>query len=211
MNRKLFSVVASLLLLTKIIFAQSFEGEITYKNSYHSKVTTFTDEQWKSIVGMQQDYFIKGGNYKSVMNGSVVASYLYHAKENKLYTEFQDGNIMYWSDASINTDSVLGFEVKKNATRILNYNCDELILHCRKGTQTYDFAPQLSADPSLFVNHKFGNWYDYIRIAKALPLRMVIEQDQVVITSEATSVKPMRLDDDFFVLPADVNLVKSPY
>jgi hypothetical protein len=210
MNRKLFCI-ALLLLLTKIIFAQSFEGVITYKNSYQSLVQTFTDEQWKSIVGSQEEYYIRGGNYKSVMNGSVVASYWYHTKENKLYTEFQDGNTMYWNDAAVNTDSVLSIEVKKNAARILNYNCDELILHCRKGTQTYDYAPQLAADPSMFVNHKFGNWYDYIKIAKALPLRMVIEQAQVIITSEATSVKPMHLSDDFFVLPADVNLVKSPY
>ena len=210
MNYKLFGVIVSLL-LTKIIFAQSFEGEITYKNSYHSKVQTFSDEQWRSIVGMQEEYYIKGGNYKSVMSGSVVASYLYHSKENKLYTEFREGGIMYWNDAAINTDSVLSFEVKKNAVRILNYDCDELILHCKKGTHTYDYAPQLAADPSLFINHKFGNWYDYLKIAKALPLRMVIEQDQVIITSEATSVKQMRLSDDFFALPEGVNLIKSPY
>lgn len=210
MNYKFFCVIISLL-LTKIVFAQSFEGVITYKNSYKSKVPSFTDEQWRSIVGMQQEYFIKGGNYKSLMNGSVVSFYLYRTKENKLYTEFQNGDVTYWNDAAVNKDSILSFEVKKNASRILDYNCDRLILRCVKGTHTYDYAPQLAADPSLFVNHKFGNWYDYIKIAKALPLRMVIEQDQVVITSEATSVKPMRLSDDFFKLPADANLVKSPY
>ena len=210
MRLKLFFAFA-FLLFAEIIFAQSFEGIITYQNSYKSKVTSFSDGQWKSIVGAQNEYFIKGGNYKSVMNGSVVASYLYLSKDNKLYTEFQDGNIMYWSDASENKDSVISFKVKKNALRILNYDCDELILYTKKGKHVYDFAPQLAVDPSLYLNHKFGNWYDYLRVAKAIPLRMEIEQDQVIITSEATTVRPMKLSDDFFALPADVELVKSPY
>jgi hypothetical protein len=208
MNYKWFLVLT---LLSKLAFGQSFEGEITYATIYKSKVASFTDAQWGSIVGTQNQYFIKGGNYKSILNGSVISSYLYRQEDNKLYTEFQDGNIMYWNDASENKDSVISFEIKKNAARILNYNCDELILHCKKGTEIYDYAPQLMVDAGLFINHKFGNWYDYIRLAKAIPLHMEIEQDQVIITSEATAVKAEKLSDDLFVLPADVKLVKSPY
>ncbi|HYV91014.1 MAG TPA: hypothetical protein VE978_04500 [Chitinophagales bacterium] len=210
MKQKLF-FTAAFLLLGKIILAQSFEGEIIYNNTYKSKAANFSSEQVKSMIGGQQEYYIRGGNYKATMNGSVVAAYYYHAKENKLYTEFQDGSRMYWNDAAVNNDSVLSFEVKKNAVRILGYNCDELILHTRKGTQIYDFAPQLAVDPSLFVNHKFGNWYDYLKIARAIPLRMIVEQDQVIITSEALAVKPAKLSDDYFVLPAVDEIVKSPY
>jgi len=209
MKQKLF-FTAVFLFLAKIILAQSFEGEIIYLNTYKSKAAHFSDEQVKSMIGGQEEYYIKGGNYKTMMNGSVVAAYYYLAKENKVYTEFQDGDRMYWNDAAVNTDSVLSFEVKKNAVKILSYNCDELILHTRKGTQIYDYAPQLAIDPTLFMNHKFANWYDYLKIAKAVPLRMVVEQDQVIMTSEAIAVKPMRLSDDLFVLPAH-ELVKSPY
>ena len=201
----------SFLLLTKIIFAQSFEGEIIYQNSYKSKAAGFSDEQVKSMLGSHEEYYIKDGNYKIVTNGSVVASYYYHAKENKLYTEFQDGDRMYWNDAADNKDSVISFEVRKNAIKLLSYTCDELILHTRKGTQIYDYTSQLQIDPSLFVNHKFGNWYYYLKIAKAVPLRMVIEQDQVIMISEVVSLKPMKLSDDFFVLPAVSEIVKSPY
>lgn len=146
-------------------FAQLFEGEIIYQNSYKSKVSSFSDAQWKSIVGSQNLYFIMGGNYKSELNGSVVAAYTYLAKDNMLYTEFRDGNIMYWSDASESKDSIISFEVRKNAVHILGYNCDELILHTKKGTQTYDYAPLLAADPLLYVNHRFGNWNEYLKIA----------------------------------------------
>ena len=210
MTRNFFFAIALIITISNVN-AQSFEGVITYQNTYKSKVPSFTDQQWQSIVGSQNEYYIKGGNYKSVMNGSVIASYLYLSKDNKLYSEFQDGNIMYWSDASINKDSVISFELKKNAVRILSYNCDELILHTRQGTEVYDFAPGLVVDPTLYAHHNFGNWNYYLKIAKAMPLRMVIEQDQVIITSEATSVRPLKLDSDFFLLPADINLVKSPY
>jgi len=209
MKQKLFLPVI-FLLLTKIVFAQSFEGEIIYLNSYKSKAANFSDQQVQSMMGNQEEYYLRAGDYKIVMNGSVVSTYYYHAKENKLYTEFQDGDRMYWSDAAVNNDSVLSFEVKKNVGKILSYSCDEVILHTRKGTQIYDYAPQLVVDASLFANHKFNNWYDYLKVAKAVPLKMVVEQDQIIITSEAIAVKPIKLNDDLFVLPAH-ELVKSPY
>lgn len=198
------------LLLTQIIYAQSFEGEIVYQNTYRSKAAGFSDQQVQSMLGTQEQYYLRGGDYRIVMNGSVISSYYYLSKENKIYTEFQDGDRMYWNDAAVNNDSVLSFEVKKNAIKLLTYDCDELILHTRKGTQIYDYSSQLRIDPALFVNHKFGNWYDFLKVAKAVPLRMVVEQDQVIIISEVVTVKPVKLNDNLFVLPAVSEIVKSP-
>ncbi len=205
------SVILCLLFFHNFSTAQSFEGKIIYRNSYKSKVSSFNDVQLQSIAGSQNLYYIKGGNYKSVLNGNVVASYTYLSKDNKLYTEFQEGNILYWTDAGENKDSILSYELKRNATQILGYKCDELILHTRKGTQVYDFATKFSINPSLFKKHKYQNWNYYLQMAASVPLRRVIEEDQMIITSIATAVIPSHIEDGFFALPADDKLVKSPY
>lgn len=51
-------------------FGQTFEGKIVYKNSYKSKMPNMTDEQFTTMMGSTQEYFIKNGDYKSVANGS---------------------------------------------------------------------------------------------------------------------------------------------
>ncbi len=62
-----------LLLLSPIMcFVQSFEGTITYSNSYKSKSPQLKDEQLNSMMVTTQEYYIKGGNYKSVFNGMYI-------------------------------------------------------------------------------------------------------------------------------------------
>lgn len=63
----------------------------------------------------------------------------------------------------------------------------------------------------MYINHKFGNWYDYLSNAKALPLKSSIETAQLSIESRATEVKPMVLDKKDFELPAGIKTEKSPY
>ena len=64
-------ILALTLLLSLASLAQSFEGEIIYKNSLKSKNPKMTDEQWSQMMGDKQEYFIKQGNYKSLTNGTM--------------------------------------------------------------------------------------------------------------------------------------------
>ena len=96
-------------------------------------------------------------------------------------------------------------------TEVLGYKCDEVILTCKSGVQKYYFNSKLSVDTKLFVNHKFGNWFDYLSKSNSLPLKSVIETAQFTIESIATEVKPMKLDTKTFELPAGIKTDKSPY
>jgi len=96
-------------------------------------------------------------------------------------------------------------------TEVLGYKCDEVILTCKSGVQKYYFNSKLSVDTKLFVNHKFGNWFDYLSKSNSLPLKSVIETAQFTIESIATEVKPMKLDTKTFELPAEIKTDKSPY
>ena len=192
-------------------FGQNFEGKIVYKNSIKSKLPNVTDQQFTSMLGSQQDYFIKDGDYKSVTNGSFVQWQLYINKDNKLYNKMANSETLLWNEGAINTDEVVKSELHKDVTEILGYKCDELILTCKSGVQKYYFNSKLSVDPKQFVNHKFGNWYECISRTKSLPLKATIENAQFILESVAIEVTSMKLEKSLFELPENTKTMKSPY
>ncbi|WP_211289892.1 hypothetical protein [Hymenobacter chitinivorans] len=191
--------------------AQNFEGRVLYANTYKSKLPNVTDQQWNDMMGTTQEYFVKGGSYKSVANGKLMQWQLFPGTDNKLYTKMGNAEAAIWNDATVNPDEVLKAEVKKNAATILGYQCDELTLTCKSGVQKYYFSSKLALDPKLYENHKLGNWYDMLKNTKALPLKFVVDTPQFSMESTATEVKPMKLTAATFELPAGVQTVKSPY
>ncbi len=170
-----------------------------------------TNQQWATMMGSTQEYLIKGGDYKSTFNGTVVQWQLYLNKDNKLYTKMASPETAFWNDASIQGDEILKAEVTKGVTEILGYKCDEVILTCKSGVQKYYFNSKLAVDPKLFTNHKFGNWFDYLSKSNALPLKSIVETAQFTMESVATEVKQMKLDASTFELPAGIKTEKSPY
>lgn len=192
-------------------FGQSFEGEIIYRNSLKSKNPKMTDEQWTQMMGSKQEYFIKQGNYKSVTNGTMTQWQIYNNKENKVYTKMSNSETVLWNDASVNSDEIIKSEMKKNAITILGYSCNELTLTCKSGVQKYYYSSKLPVDIKLFENHKCGNWYEFLKNSKSLTLKTIIETLQFTMETIATEIKPMKLDDKIFILPADTKTSKSPY
>jgi len=209
--KKLLLILTISVITVVTTFGQSFEGKIIYTNSYKSKNPKMTDQQWTSMMGSTQEYLIKGGDYKSISNGTLVQWQLYINKDNKLYNKMSNSETAFWNDASIQGDEVLKVEVNKNVTEILGYKCDEVVLTCKSGVQKYYFNSKLSVDTKLFTNHKFGNWYDYLSKTNSLPLKSIIETAQFTMESLATEVKPMKLDTKTFELPAGIKTEKSPY
>ena len=101
--------------------------------------------------------------------------------------------------------------MNRESLTVLGYLCDELILICKSGTQKYYFSSKLPLDPIDFEKHKFGNWYEYVSRAKAIPLKSIIETEQFTMESVASEVVPMKLESSDFALPAGAKLQKSPY
>ena len=69
--KKTISIIFTVL-ISMTVFGQSFEGKILYTNSYKSKNPKMTDQQWTAMMGSTQEYLIKGGDYKSIVNGTLV-------------------------------------------------------------------------------------------------------------------------------------------
>lgn len=209
MNKLL--VFALITFSTLTVFGQNFEGKITYSNTYKNKNPQMTDQLWLSMMGGTQEYYIKGGNYKSVTNGTLMQWQLYINSENKLYSKMSNSETVFWNDGLTNPDSIISVKLNKNVIKILGYECDELILTCKSGIQKYYFNSTLKVDVSLFENHKFGNWYDFLKESNALPLKVVIDNAQFTMESIATEVKEMKLNEKYFQLSENTKTAKSPY
>lgn len=199
------------LFVATILVAQNFEGKIVYKNSFKSKMQNVTDEQFNSMMGDTHEYFIKGGDYKTIANGSFLQWQHYINSDNKLYTKMANSDAAFWNDGAINQDELLKAEINKGVIEISGYKCDELILTCKSGIQKYYYSSQLSVDIAAFEKHKFGNWYEFISRSKSLPLKMILDSPQFSYEGLAVEVKPMQLDKEMFLLPANIQTTKSPY
>jgi hypothetical protein len=209
--KELFIKLLFIFLLDTMAFSQFFEGKIVYENKYQSKLPNMTDQQFSAMMGNIQEFHIKGGNYKSALNGTLLQWQLYSNADNKLYTKMAGSQAVLWNDGAVNSDEVRKAEINRGVIEILGYSCDELILTCKNSVQRYYFSSHLKADPKLFENHKLYNWYEYVSRANALPLKMIIDNQQFVLECTAVEIKAMSLDDALFQLPAGTKLEKSPY
>lgn len=193
------------------VFGQTFEGKITYQNSYTSKLPNVQDQQFNSMMGTTQEYIIKVGDYKSSSNGTLFQWQLYINKDNKLYNKMSNSETIFWNEGDTNPDSIINIEINKGVTEILGYKCDEVILTCKSGVQKYYFNQKVAVDISLFKNHLYGNWYEFLKVSKSLPLKSIIETEQFTMVSVATNIKEMKLDNKEFQLPENAKTAKSPY
>lgn len=205
-------LITTLALFTSLIsLAQTFEGEIIYSNIVKSKIPQITNEQWMQMVGSIQHFFIKGNHYKSVSNGNMMQWQMYDPISNKLYNKMGNSEVLLWTDASVKNEEILSSSIKPHAATILGYDCDELTLTCKSGIQKYYYSTKLAADCNLYEKHLYANWYDFLKLAKAMSLKSIIETPQFTLEQVATEVIPKKLEDSFFVLPEGVKSTKSPY
>ncbi len=201
-----------LLFLSPIIgFAQPFEGTITYSNAYKSKAPQVTDEQLNSMMGTNQEYYIKGSDYKSVFNGSSLKMQLYRGVENKSYTLTAKSDSLYWQDFSKNKDAATKFEFQKDKETIMGIDCDVLIIYTEKSKIYSYYNKKYRVNPELYKGHQCGNWYYIISKTKALPLKTVYEDDQFILTSTAVKITPARLGDDIFAIPDKSKIVAATW
>lgn len=190
---------------------QAFEGRILYDNSYKSKNIMMPSALWNSMMGAKGEYYIQGGNYKLISNGSLNKWQLYLNNDNKVYSKLSSSAAILFNDCEVQGDEIFKVEENKNVNEVLGYACDEIILTCKSGIQKFYFNAEIAVDSKLFEKHKFVNWYDYVKIANALPLKRVVNTSYFTMECIATEVTPMKLDATLFELPAGVEVKKNPY
>lgn len=210
--KKIFTLSAAIVLFSICAAAQTFEGKIVYQNKFRSKIPNVTDEMLSAMMGNKQEFFVKGGDYKSVTNGQMVQWQMYLNKDNKLYTKTAMGPVIYWNDANENADEIIKTELNKGVLEVAGYKCDELVLTTKSGVQKFYFNENVAiVNPEFFKNHKFGNWYEVMSRTRSLPLKMSIQSSQFSLENIAQDIIPEKLDPELFKLPEGAALEKNPY
>jgi len=169
----------------------------------------FTDEQLEAMIGNKQEYLIKGGNYKSFLNGQSITMQLYDYKTNRIYSRKPKSDTLFWFDASTNTDEVVSFEIKKNVEEILGNQCDAIIMKTKTGTTTIFYSSRFKVDSKIYENHHYGNWAFYVGKTKSLPLKTIIETNSFRMESTATEIKSLELESDYFNIEPKTPIKKS--
>lgn len=187
----------------------SFAGKVSYRIQFRSKQPTVTSSSLEQALGSSEDFFVKNGKYKATYNGNVMQYQIYHCDNNRLFTKKSTSPMIEWQDAGISKDSVLSSKINPDAIQILGYSCDELVLTTATSTEKYYFSPRFHMDSTDYVMHKYGNWATYVGIAKAVPLKMIIETPEFIMTAYATEAKKMELPEGFFNLPSGVMTYKA--
>lgn len=209
--RTITLVAVAFLSLTCEATGQTFEGKIVYQNTYKSKLSGVTNDQLAVSMGSKQDYFIKEGNYKSISNGASWFWQIYIGRENRLYNKIGNSDVILWMDGASRSDQIVETKVNREVMEVLGYKCDEAVFTLKNGSEKYYFNSKLSVDPSLYSKHLYGNWYDYLKLAKAVPLKMVVETPEFVMTSTAIEIKPMKVAETEFQLPKDAKIARMQH
>ena len=199
-----------LLILTNSVFAQSFEGKIVYSTTLQSKVSGVTDEQLSAMMGKTQQYFIKGGEYFSTADGTFFQWQRYISKENKYYLKYANSENAYWYDGAINRNPDTLLSQNKAALQVLDYTCDELVFKTKDGIHKYYFTSKVPLDSKLFKAHQYGNLYNFLQYANAVPLKEIIIGKEFNMELVATEVSPQVLDSKLFIMPAEVKSQPAP-
>ncbi len=200
-----------LLCLTVSLSAQDFQGKITYVNSYYSKKLGINDLQWGAMMGNRSEYFYKEGNYLVKLNGSLTQGQQYVHNLNSIFNTIANSDSLYCIDAIENRDSVLKIVVNKDVVDVMGYRCDEMIMTTKTGVHKYYYSSRFGVNPKLFAKHKFGNWAAYTKVAKAFPLKMIIETPQYTFESFAIKTEYYLIDSKFFELKPRVSIAAQPF
>ena len=199
---KTFWLFAGLIVTVFSASCQDFEGKIVYKKNFTLKNKAAANHL-NEAMGTREEYFIKNVNYKSIMDGKELQWQLYINKDNRIYHKYAQSATIFYTDASIKNDEILGTKLTKNVIEILGYSCDELILTTKSGIQKYYFSPKFPVNANAFSRHRFGNYSDYMTLARAIPLKMIIENNQFIEERIAIEISPLLLNDKEFMLPAN--------
>jgi hypothetical protein len=194
-----------------VSYGQSFEGEVIYSTQCKSKMPGLTDDQLNALGGDTLRYYMKGGDYRSDLNGLMFQWQIYSNHDNKFYTKLRSNDTLYSEDGSINPDTFYHVEVVKNAGVVFGHNCNEIIYTCKSGQQQFWYSTtDYHIDGKLYAKQVYQHWADYLSRANAMPLKIVVDNKMGIEVMTVVGVIEKKIPDSFFVLPANPIIVPSP-
>jgi hypothetical protein len=92
----------------------------------------------------------------------------------------------------------------------MGYLCDELVFKTKEGFHKYYYSSKVPLDSKLFEKHHYGNLYNFLQYANAVPLKEIVIGKEFSMEMTATQVLPEALDPELFKLPGDIETEPAP-
>ncbi len=225
-------IVFTFLLLTSIIaHSQSFEGTVIYKMDFEisEKLTKMGITKELLLEKMKSEgswtdsmkVCYKEGDYYGLIGKKPKSWSFYNSKTNKIYSMTEGSDVCTVADASIDTEAAMGGEMptvkKLDTTVVVNgITCDIVRIKWKNGTtDNYYNASKLIVDPKLYTKHIYEAWGEYLKISKALPVKIVKSVQGMTITMTLIAETEEPISDQLFTVPVlvadkDLNKIKIP-
>jgi hypothetical protein len=209
-----------LLLCTFTCKAQSFEGSVTYSADIEVSPSMakmgMTRESVMKEMSEKNDwsdsmifYYKQGNVYELMLNRTPKCYKIYLADSNKIYSMKDDGQDLC---AAFDVSTSIGGKLtaktsiaeKLDTVAVVNgVSCN--VIRIKDAMTTYDYyydPTKLVIDPALFAQYSYQGWNEYLKIARALPLRIVASiKGMMTETKTLISYKAEPVDDKLFSLP----------
>ena len=213
-------------------WAQSFEGTLAYIQDIEPPKTFMAmgidKETFLKKMKEKPDWFdsvkvsYKGGDYYWATNSKEKLWKIYKAATNKLYSfsATEDGDICAVQNA---VDLDLSGEPDKpeisrpDTTATINkYTCKLVRMQWKMSSIEYYYNANVAkVKPELFAQHSSEGFSEFLKISRALPIRIVRNVMGIKIIHTLAVIKAKQISVDLFKLPtlvadADLNMLKMP-
>lgn len=197
-----------------VSFSQNFEGTLVYENDIEiaekfSKQLGMTKEKMMESGQFFEETLTtyKDGNYLSKPNkGKIKVIYL--SDRNEILTIDKKSELVPAIKAEIDLETELKekspkITVEETDEIILNIKCSKVIVEWETGTYEYFFnSDHLKMDSTLYSNHKYDMWSEYLKLSNSLPLKIVKKTNgMMTITMTLKEIKEHSVKDKIFKLP----------
>ncbi|WP_152975542.1 hypothetical protein [Lacinutrix himadriensis] len=208
------NILLLLFLIPVLGFSQNFEGTLVYENDIKiaekfSKQLGMTKEKMMESGKFLEETLItyKNGNYLSKPNkGKIKVVYL--SDRNEILTIDKKSELVPAIKAEIDLETELKekspkITVEQTDEIILNTKCSKVIVVWETGTYEYFFnSDYLKMDSTLYNNHKYDMWSEYLKLSNSLPLKIVKRMyGMMTITMTLKEIKKHSVNDKVFKLP----------
>jgi hypothetical protein len=186
---------------SSIVLAQ-FVGVITYNESYKSKDPLISSDDFTKMMGSVRKLYIKGSNYRNVFDGNPGTVLLYRGDRQKIYRFEQNADTVFWMNALSDTLSkIITYKIEDTNETIMHLTVQKLTIKSEMGLTTYFYSGKYGINPADFTRHNLNFWNFYTLKSRAVPLKIVIENDRIIMTSTAVKIESLDLDQIIFDIP----------
>ena len=200
-------IILVFVLITNLLFCQKkeFEGIINYKLVVKNPMPELmSDSLWTARVGKttsNHKYYYKGSNYKNVIDKKKLQ--IYKPKSNEIYNYTIEKDTVFTNilNASKSIDSLKSIEKSDEIETILGYKCQKLIFKSKLAETTYYYSSELNIPAVNYINHHYGNWYEYLKETNSLPLKIIVRNKFLYMEMTAINLELKNLSIDEFKLP----------